>query len=171
MLKRSVWHLVPLSFLLLATFPLSGCGNNCPDRPSGPATRANDPISIMTDHSVYAPDQLVNVTFVNHLSSAVQSAPAWSGCQVEIIMQQDHSVGNDVAACGSPKADQGPSRRPIQIAPGQTAEASAYISDNASAGTYHVLFQYITLPIPPPTPSNYRLQYIPVYSATFQVCA
>ena len=161
---------------------LSGCGVTSGAQQNtnhtSPATHSPGPTSITTDHSIYAPADLIQVTLNNGLATALYVADHQASCSIFALQQQSNGVWQALpkSLAGCPL---GMPTQIIKIAAGATYQASiraAYLHQGDGVfptGNYRLLLHYTTIPpnldagAPPPTDGTPTV--ITAISATFTV--
>ncbi|MEO7002791.1 MAG: hypothetical protein ABI068_13325 [Ktedonobacterales bacterium] len=78
---------------VVALLALTGCasvaGADAASTPNtSPATHISGPIDISTDHSIYAPTEVINVTITNSLSKPIIAYDTQSGCSILALQRQ-----------------------------------------------------------------------------------
>jgi hypothetical protein len=174
---------LPLGLLLLLV--LAGCGTGaasgthpCPSssaRSGGPPTHSTGPVTNDTDHSVYAPDAPMQLTFTDNLSTDVQldtteyeSACLFFKAQPQVNGSWSSNL-SPFCTVLSPHADMpAPPFAPI-LASHQawtyTLDANAITTYRMHLvpGTYRWFMTYTSLP-------DYKLHRVVVTSQPFRIC-
>ncbi|SRR5258706_9694876 len=165
-----LYRLIPSITLLALVLTMTACGeaSACPPRPDSPGTYAGWPISIATDHAIYAPGESPLVTVANNSPDGILTT-AHDGyglsCPVVRLQQLVGEQWQEIDDCHSAGSlGNPPPNRGIIITRGR-AEISAHVPLPAP-GTYRFVVSYgpsqpHSCPCPPPTI---------VYSAIVYVC-
>jgi len=163
-----LYRLIPSLALLALVLTACGEASACPPRPDSPGTFPSGPVSIETDHTVYAPTESPQVSILNLTPDPILTTPRQGYGDVcppvalqRLVGEQWQEVNNcTYAGGGNPSPDKGiplargtsPVRPPVPL---------------TSPGTYRFVLSYGPLypkglcPCPPPTI---------VYSAIVYVC-
>jgi hypothetical protein len=119
---------------------------------TSPGTTTSGPVVIATDHSVYAPTDVMHITITNHLTSTIYAYDHQASCSIVRLEVQQGSawqaVPSTIAGC--------PIERPtiaVAITPGTEYQADVRAGyerqgdQSFSQGTYRVAFAYSDGPL------------------------
>src|SRR5260221_2869260 len=112
-----LYRLIPCIALLALVLTMTACGeaSACPPRPDRPGTFPSGPVSIETDHTVYAPGDSPHVMILNLTPDPIRSTPPQGYGEVcppvalqQLVGVQWQEVNLCVPACGdNPSPDPG----------------------------------------------------------------
>lgn len=136
----------------------------------GPATTTTGPVTISTDHSVYATTDTITVTFTNHLNTeiALLSAASSGGtCPIVVLGKLGYGTMTPClsgeAAPGIRRSDIGPNGS------GDTIFDSANLATPLTDGTYQVTTLWVPVPFRG-SASDASRHATGIASQTFRVC-
>jgi hypothetical protein len=165
------YRLIPCIALLALVLTVTACNeaSACPPRPDSPSTSSGGPVSIETDHTVYAPGESPQVSILNLTPDPIRSTPPQGYGEVcpPVTLQQLVGVQwQELNVCaytggGNPGRNHGipiarglsPVRPPVPL---------------TSPGTYRFVLSYGPLYPKPPCPCGDPPTI--VYSAIVYVC-
>ncbi len=164
-----LYRLIPCIALLALMLTACGEASACPSRPDSPGTFPSGPVSIETDHTVYAPGESPHVSILNLTPDPILSTPPQGCCEFCPAVRLQRLVGyewQEVNVCvpdvgGNPAGNRGipidrglsPVRPPVPL---------------TSPGTYRFVLSYGPLYPKPPCPCGDPPTI--VYSAIVYVC-
>ena len=170
---------------LLLLLTLAGCGTGaasgthpCPSSSatsSGPPTHSTGPVTIDTDHAVYAPDAPMQLTFTDNLASDVvlDTTEYDAGCLFFEAQSQVNGSWSSNLSRFCPPVSSHADTRPPPFAPGLNSHQSwTYKVDATAISTYHVhlvpgtyrwFMTYTSIP-------DDKLRRVVVTSHPFRVC-
>ena len=124
--SRNLWGALAAAVAVLALVALAGCaqtaGADAASTPNtSPPTHISGPIDISTDHSVYAPTEVISVTITNSLSKPIIAYDTQSGCSILALQRQQGGVWLPASAAHCPL---GRVAAPITIQAGGTYKAA-----------------------------------------------
>ncbi|HKB49490.1 MAG TPA: hypothetical protein VKC57_17410 [Ktedonobacterales bacterium] len=163
------YRLIPCVALLALVLTACGEASACPPRPDSPGTYAGWPVSLTTDHAVYAPGESPRVTIANLTPDDIlttQRGSPGDWCPpvaLQHLAGEQWQEANDCVHVGG--GDAAIQSKGLPIAHGR-AESSTQVA-LAAPGSYRFVLSYGPLnrkglcPCPPPTI---------VYSAVLRVC-
>lgn len=163
--SRALFVLLACVLLLLAA-----CGSNnaavcIPAKNISPPMETHGEVAFATDHSIYAPGELMVASVTNHLRAEIKSQPVASNCPHILLERQVNSSWQPVPVCPPlPGGDtQVGTYQPILLRSGQTYTATIH-TGYATPGIYRVAMSYQV------EPSRNAYEYETAYSNTIQFC-
>lgn len=146
--------------LLLA---LSACGSTAAQSTSTGTsgtnttlpTQSTGPVSIRTDHSAYAPTDIITALVNNGLAAPIYTYDFKASCTILSMQQQTSNGWQDISQLNAPRLAGCPLGRPtmqVTIAPGASNTAAiraGYLRQGDAAfptGTYRLVLQYSAKP-------------------------
>ena len=161
------------SGLVVAALVLAACGTttiSCRHvTNTSPGIAIAGPVSIATDHSVYAPGEVVQATITNHLSTGIviNNYMYTDRCPYFALEMRAGNDWQDMHACPPMGGDTQPSNHQRLIAAGASFSSGVGIYTDLPAGTYRLRTLYrIVDPIKGGVTDTGTAE-----SATFQICA
>jgi len=154
-----VWGALGAAVALLAVLALVGCaqtaGADAASTPNtSPATHISGPIDISTDHSIYAPTDVIKVTITNSLTKPIIAYDTQSGCSILALERQ---AGGQWIVANVAHCPLGRVALPITIKAGGTYSAairpfypgmpSASGERYFTPGTYRLALDYFFAPL------------------------
>jgi hypothetical protein len=146
MKKRAFWlATVALAMALAGCAGLAQAGENTSD-----PTISTGPVTIATDHSAYANNDVMTVTIVNHLSTPIYGYDTKASCSILTLEIQTNGQWQPANALRCPL---GRIALPVKIDAGGTYQVTigSTVSHIGSAtpladGTYRLAFEYYSAP-------------------------
>ncbi len=160
---------------LVVALALTACGGTTPaaclkQANTSPGTVGGGPVSIATDHSIYAPGDLIQATITNHLPTtvAVDSMGGADVCPYFLLQRSTADDWQNMPACVPQGGDAAPPASGEQrITPGASFSSFVGIRAELPAGTYRLwIDSYRVYGAQGRVTSRGTTE-----SATFQVCA
>jgi hypothetical protein len=170
---------------LCIVLALAGCGTGaaagthpCPSSSatsSGPPTHSAGPVTIDTDHSIYAPDAPMQLTFTDNLSTDVSLDTTYfdSGCLFFEAQPQVNGSWSSNLSRFCPPLSSSAETRPPPFLPGLNSHQSWTYRLGANAigtyrvhlapGTYRWFMTYTSLP-------DFKLRRVVATSQPFRIC-
>lgn len=154
--------------LLLVALALANCGGaTCSQRVNtSVGTEGVGPVSVTTDHSVYAPGEGIHATITNHLQQTivVNNYDFTAYCPYFVLQMRAGNDWQNMFACQSSSGDTQPRNEPQRIAAGSSFASIVGLRSDLPAGTYRLWI------------SSYQVfdaqgSSGTTESATFRVCA
>lgn len=149
MKKLGIWL---LGAALPLTLALAGCASQADAgvNTSGP-TISSGPVTIATDHSAYANNDLMKITIVNHLSTPIYAYDTQASCSILSLQIQKNGQWQPADALHCPL---GRIALPVKIAAGATYKVTigSTVTNIGSArpladGTYRIVLNYFDAPL------------------------
>ncbi len=149
MKKLGLW-LLGASLALALT--LAGCGSSTGGtavNTSAP-TLTTGPVTIATDHSSYAPTDMIKVTIENHLTKAIYAYDTQASCSILSLQVQQ---GGQWAASNALHCPMGRPAMLVKIEPGGTynttlgASVASIGQRTLPVGTYRLVLNYFDAPL------------------------
>lgn len=149
---------------------LSACGSNAtvciPGNNSSPPIQTQGEVAFATDHSVYAPGELMMASVTNHLRVEVKSQSLPSNCPPILLEHLVNNAWQTVAVC-APPSDKGDTYnatyQSLFLRSGQTYTVTLH-TGYATPGTYRIAMLYQVAPY------KNAHEYVTAYSNTIQFC-
>ena len=116
-----LWRLIPSLALLALVLTACGEASACPPRPDSPGTYAGWPVSLATDHAIYAPGESPHVSILNLTPDPILSTPPQGCCEFCPAVLLQRLVGyewQEVNVCVPAGGDNPAGNRGIPIARG-----------------------------------------------------
>lgn len=136
---------------------------------SGPPTTTTGPVTMSTDHSVYAPSDTITVTISNHLNTTIVLLSAASEtCPIFVLSKLGYGP---LTPCHEGR-DVGPSVAQTSVPANGTGGVSfdsANLAIPLTDGTYQVETQWVPFPLRD-SPSDASRHATSIASQTFRVC-
>lgn len=127
----------------------------CGTRPHSPATLTNGPLTVATDHTLYAPTDRIVVVITNHIEPGIQGTAQSRYCPFAAMQQLQGTTWVPVSICFPEEAGEAPTVPPtLVLGPEQSY-------------TIHLVDMTVsTIPAPRPFPTG-TFRLVVRYSAAF----